>query len=149
LACVKFRFVSSPLCGVRTPNAQYSVNGILSVLCGHLNEVFERLLRDNPHSAQAARDVSVSLNKLGAFLDGCGIRRRSSFSMIGKGEGGAGTVIFRAAICTVGWMRCFSHRSETALPSTRRSRRIATLCAGLKKSSVITRSSRLVLSGLG
>ena len=79
--------MSSPLCGVRTRNAQYSVNGILSVLCGHLNEVFERLLRDNPHSAQAARDVSVRLNKLGAFLDGCGIRRRSSFSMIGEGGG--------------------------------------------------------------
>ncbi len=32
------------------------------------HEVLERLLLDNPQSAQAARDVSVSLNRLGDFL---------------------------------------------------------------------------------
>ena len=31
-------------------------------------ELSERLLRDNPQSAQAARDVSVSLERLGDFL---------------------------------------------------------------------------------
>src|ERR1700737_1294870 len=35
-------------------------------------------------------------------------------------------------------MRCFSHRSETALPSTRCSRRIATFCSGLKKRRLIS-----------
>ena len=38
----------------------------------------------------------------------------------------------------VGWMRCFSHKSETALPSTRCSRRIATFCSGLKKRRLIS-----------
>jgi hypothetical protein len=37
-----------------------------------------------------------------------------------------------------GWMRCFSHRSETALPSTRCSRRIATFCSGLKKRRLLS-----------
>jgi tetratricopeptide (TPR) repeat protein len=32
------------------------------------NEVLEGLLRDNPQSGEAARDVSVSLDKLGDFL---------------------------------------------------------------------------------
>src|SRR4029077_2126789 len=32
------------------------------------NEVSEALLRDNPQSGQAARDVSVSLERLGDFL---------------------------------------------------------------------------------
>jgi tetratricopeptide (TPR) repeat protein len=32
------------------------------------NEILERLLRDNPQSGQAARDVSVSLDRLGGFL---------------------------------------------------------------------------------
>ena len=36
--------------------------------CQRCNELRERLLRDNPQSAQAARDVSVSLEKLGDFL---------------------------------------------------------------------------------
>ncbi|MCB9952069.1 MAG: TIR domain-containing protein [Planctomycetaceae bacterium] len=48
--------------------AQHSSLARGIALTEKVNDGFERLLADSPDSAQAARDVSVSLNKLGDFL---------------------------------------------------------------------------------